>query len=85
VAPAAGKPSSAVYQPRDRELTLPEAAKVHQIAELFRRPWAISMSMDGSLSGSLERWRRIGGFHKGQDSITVFPLANLVSSNIAKQ
>ncbi|KAK3353831.1 hypothetical protein B0T25DRAFT_632188 [Lasiosphaeria hispida] len=80
----AARELSSTYQPRDRELTLPEATRVYRLAESFLcRPREIHMA--GSLSASLQRWQRIGGFHEGQEGNAVLPLADLVSSNIAEQ
>ena len=81
LAPAAGAPPSAVYQPRDRELTLPQATEVYRMVESFHHPWAVHM--DESLKISLQRWRRIGGFHDEPDGTAAWSLADLVSDDVA--
>ncbi|KAH6856123.1 hypothetical protein B0I37DRAFT_317555 [Chaetomium sp. MPI-CAGE-AT-0009] len=73
-----------MYQPRDRETTLPAATHVYQVTRLLHHNIR-KFHVARPLKTVLQDWKWIGGFHHTQESNTVPPLADLVSGNIAEK
>ena len=72
-----------VYEPRDRNASLPQANNVYQIVRLIRKqPFNIHMKKD--LEAILHKWELIGGFQCMQESIWDC-LSDLFEENIGEQ
>ena len=74
-----------VYNPRDRQASLPQATNVYQIVSLIRKqPFTVHMTNE--LAAVLHDWNFIGGFsdNSGTES-TSGCLSDLIENNIGEQ
>jgi hypothetical protein len=74
----------AIYQPRDRQTTLPAATHVYLVSRLLHHDIR-KIHMASSMKAVLQDWEWIGGFHHVQESNIVAPLADLVGGNMAEK